>query len=215
MTATVATMPRKPNPQQIGTLQLIQDCAFELFARYGYDGVSIGDIATTAGLSKGALYWHYSGKEALYLNCLQRLHASFEYYVLEPMAAQDDGVKGVLALFEGIEKMLADPHIVNGVAGYWLVPSGPETRALAAAQRAFEQRFREVIEASLRLGVERGQFDLGTDLEAFAGAVMTLAEVVILPLRHQTPEEARHILGVLARTIFRAYARALPLPDNA
>ena len=34
-----------------------------------------------AGLSKGALYWHYDGKEALYLDCLQRLHALFDHYI--------------------------------------------------------------------------------------------------------------------------------------
>jgi len=206
-------MPRKPAHQQIDTLKVIQDSAFELFARYGYDGVSIGDIASAAGLSKGALYWHYAGKEALYLECLQRLHALFGLYIFEPMQDEGDGARAVLALFQGLEKLLFDPRVVNGVGGYWLVPSGPETAALAEAQRDFEQRSRDVIEAALRRGVEQGQFDLGGDLEAFARAVMSLGEAVILPLRHQTPAEVHQILGVLARTLFRAYARQSPLPQ--
>jgi AcrR family transcriptional regulator len=190
-------MPRKPAHQQIDTLKAIQDCAFELFARYGFAGVSIGDIATTTGLSKGALYWHYTGKEALYLDCLQRLHALFDHYIFEPMAAENDGAKAVLALFHGLERLLGDPRVVNGVAGYWLVPAGPETTALFEAQRA----------------VDQGQFDLGGELEEFARAVMSLGEAVILPLRHQTPDEVRQILGVLARTLFRAYAKKAPLPQ--
>jgi len=206
-------MPRKPAHQQIDTLKAIQDCAFELFARYGFAGVSIGDIASATGLSKGALYWHYTGKEALYLDCLQRLHALFDHHIFEPMAAENDGAKAVLALFHGLEKLLGDPRVVNGVAGYWLVPSGPETAALSDAQQAFEQRSRKVIEAALRRGVEQGQFDLGGELEEFARAVMSLGEAVILPLRHQTPDEVRQILGVLARTLFRAYAKKAPLPQ--
>jgi AcrR family transcriptional regulator len=206
-------MPRKPAHQQIDTLKAIQDCAFELFARYGYDGVSIGDIAGATGLSKGALYWHYAGKEALYLECLRRLHALFDHYIFEPMAQEADGSRAVLALFHGLEKLLNDLGVVNGVAGYWLVTSGPESSILSDAQRAFEQRSWKVIESALRRGVDQGQFDLAGDLEAFARAVMSLGEAVILPLRHQTPDEVRQILGVLARTLFRAYAKAAPLPQ--
>ena len=205
-------MPRKPAHQQVDTLKLIQEQAFELFARYGYDGVSIGDIAGVTGLSKGALYWHYDGKEALYLDCLQRLHALFDLYIFAPIANEQDGSKAILALFQGLEKLLGDPRVANGVAGYWLVTSGPETTALSEAQRAFEQRSWKVIEAALRRGVEQGQFDLAGDLEEFARAVMSLGEAVILPLRHQTPDEVRQILGVLARTLFRAYAKTAPLP---
>ncbi|MBV8062363.1 MAG: TetR/AcrR family transcriptional regulator [Nevskia sp.] len=205
-------MPRKPAHQQVDTLKLIQEHAFELFARYGYDGVSIGDIAGVTGLSKGALYWHYDGKEALYLDCLQRLHALFDQYLFEPIAGEPDGAKAVLALFQGLERLLNDPRVANGVAGYWLVTSGPETTALSEAQRAFEQRSWKVIEDALRRGVEQGQFDLAGDLEEFARAVMSLGEAVILPLRHQTPDEVRRILGVLARTLFRAYAKTTTLP---
>ncbi|HWY23993.1 MAG TPA: TetR/AcrR family transcriptional regulator [Nevskia sp.] len=205
-------MPRKPAHQQVDTLKLIQEQAFELFARYGYDGVSIGDIAGVTGLSKGALYWHYDGKEALYLDCLQRLHALFDLYIFAPIASEQDGSKAILAPFQGLEKLLGDPRVANGVAGYWLVTSGPETTALSEAQRAFEQRSWKVIEAALRRGVDQGQFDLAGDLEEFARAVMSLGEAVILPLRHQTPQEVRQILGVLARTLFRAYAKTAPLP---
>ena len=44
-------MARKPAHEQFDTLKAIQDCAFDLFGRYGYDGVSIGDISTAAKLS--------------------------------------------------------------------------------------------------------------------------------------------------------------------
>src|SRR3546814_7162710 len=81
-------MPRKPAHEQFDTIKAIADRAFELFGRYGYEGVSIGDIAKAAKLSKGALYWHFDGKEALYLQCLQRLHAIFDQYVFDPMRAE-------------------------------------------------------------------------------------------------------------------------------
>lgn len=36
------------------------------FVKHGYDGVSLTDIAAEAGFTKGALYHHYNGKEALF-----------------------------------------------------------------------------------------------------------------------------------------------------
>ncbi|HVT35178.1 MAG TPA: TetR/AcrR family transcriptional regulator, partial [Nevskiaceae bacterium] len=83
-------MPRKPASQQIDTSRALQDCAFEMFGRCGYEGVSIGDIAATTKLSKGALYWHFRGKEELYLACQARLHALFNDYIFDPMRAEPD-----------------------------------------------------------------------------------------------------------------------------
>ncbi len=41
--------------------------ALDLFAVKGYDGVSVRDIAKTAGVSEAALYKHFKGKEDLAL----------------------------------------------------------------------------------------------------------------------------------------------------
>jgi len=43
----------------------VERAATELFAARGVDGVSIGEIATLAGVSQGALYRHYPSKEDL------------------------------------------------------------------------------------------------------------------------------------------------------
>jgi AcrR family transcriptional regulator len=56
--------------------QLI-DIAIRLFARKGYEGTSLRDIADEAGITKAALYYHFPNKEALYerivLESMQRL----------------------------------------------------------------------------------------------------------------------------------------------
>lgn len=206
-------MARKPANEQFNTLKALQDCAFDLFGRYGYDGVSIGDISTAAKLSKGALYWHYASKEALYLDCLKRLHALFDSYIFDPMRADIDPVRAVLALFSGISALLRDPLVENGIAGFWLVPASPETSELAQAQRAFEQASMEVIRGVLARGVEQGRFDLGGDLEDMSRAIISIVEAVVLPLRHQSPEDVRRTLSVLARTLFRAYDKTGLLPQ--
>lgn len=201
-------MPRKPAHEQFDTLKVLQTQAFELFGRFGYEGVSIGDIAKAAKLSKGALYWHYHGKEELYLDCQKRLHALFNDYIFDRMSQEPDAIQSILALFHGLTRLLQDPRIEPGIAGYWLIPDKPATADILAAQRSFEAGAIKSLREVLKRGQQQKQLDLGTDLDDMARAIIALVEAVVLPLRHQTPQEVHRNLGVLARTFFRAYARA-------
>ena len=45
--------------------------ALRVFARSGYSQAGVDEIAAEAGYSKGALYWHFSGKEELLLALLE------------------------------------------------------------------------------------------------------------------------------------------------
>lgn len=47
------------------TLQKIEGAAIRLFARSGVDGVSIKDLAVTAGVSEGVIYRYFKSKEDL------------------------------------------------------------------------------------------------------------------------------------------------------
>jgi AcrR family transcriptional regulator len=44
----------------------ILDAASKLIVHYGYDKTTVSDIAQEAGVSKGAIYLHWSSKEALF-----------------------------------------------------------------------------------------------------------------------------------------------------
>src|SRR3954462_16006880 len=47
------------------------DAALRVFAERGYRHAGVDEIAAAAGYSKGALYWHFSGKEDLLLALLE------------------------------------------------------------------------------------------------------------------------------------------------
>lgn len=209
-------MPRKPAQEQGDTLVNIEQQAFALFGRYGYEGVSIGDIAKRTKLSKGALYWHFPGKEALFLRCQEKIHGLFNEYIFHPMRAETRPGLGMLRLFEGLEMLLRDPRIKGGVTGYWLIPSTPETGHIADAQRAFEQAAVATVQESLQRGEAAGLFNLGGDAEVMSRAIISIVEAVVLPLRDQSAEEVHRILAVLAKTLFRAYgdAGAVALVDR-
>lgn len=56
-------MARNKYPEQ--TIQLILDTASRLFFQQGYDRTTLQDIINATGLSKGAIYHHFSSKEAI------------------------------------------------------------------------------------------------------------------------------------------------------
>lgn len=199
-------MPRKPASTTIDTLAEIRRVAFRLFGRYGYDGVSIGDIARASGLSKGALYWHFAGKADLFLDCLGHMHQIFETTIFEPMRREPDAVERTLTMFRGLALLLEDKRVTDGVGGYWLGANNASLDDIQAAQWAFEQRTADIIRDALAAGIAQGVFDLEDDLDDMSRAIIALIEAIVLPLRNQSPEEIHRILAVLARTLFRAYA---------
>ena len=58
------------------TKNKILDVSIDLFSEYGYDGVSIRQIAREVGIRESSIYNHYSGKQAI-------LDAIFNYYIGE------------------------------------------------------------------------------------------------------------------------------------
>lgn len=75
------------------TKERILETALTLFAREGYAGTSMADIAGELGITKGALYRHYAGKRDIFESILQRM---------EQMDAENAENNGVPA--EPIEK---------------------------------------------------------------------------------------------------------------
>lgn len=55
------------------TKENILQTALALFAREGYAGVSMADIAGELGITKGALYRHYAGKRDIFESILRRM----------------------------------------------------------------------------------------------------------------------------------------------
>jgi len=48
-----------------GTKELIMDAAIDLFSKWGYDKVSIREIAREVGIRESSIYNHYKGKEEI------------------------------------------------------------------------------------------------------------------------------------------------------
>ena len=54
------------------TRSRILDAARTSFSQHGYDATGVAEICRSAGLSKGAFYHHFSSKQAVFMELLNR-----------------------------------------------------------------------------------------------------------------------------------------------
>ncbi|MCT4710617.1 multidrug efflux transporter transcriptional repressor AcrR [Enterobacteriaceae bacterium H11S18] len=59
-------MARKTKQQALETRQHILDVAIRLFSQQGVSATSLADIAKAAGVTRGAIYWHFKNKSDLF-----------------------------------------------------------------------------------------------------------------------------------------------------
>lgn len=203
-------MARKPAKEQGDTLRIIIDSAFALFGKYGYDGVSVDQIAKKSDLSKGAMYWHFKNKDDLYVACLKEVHDIFNRYVFSAVAGENNVPDALNALVDGVDTMLHDRLVNRGIAGYWLEPSGrADKRRIDATNKVFQDNALSILLSLFEKGRSTGQMAFDEDPEVLALALMSLVENSVLTFRRGGAEETRNTSRILMNAFFRAYGKGL------
>jgi AcrR family transcriptional regulator len=119
--------------------------AAEVFARHGYDGARIEEIAEAAGVSKGLIYEHFKGKRELYAHIRSKGTAESLDRVLEAAAAADaDSRQQLEAALSAFLDFVAEQPLVWQVIEQEV--SDPEINALMQSQ---QQRSEQAIAALL------------------------------------------------------------------
>jgi AcrR family transcriptional regulator len=129
--------------------------ALRVFARRGYRQAGVDEIAAVAGYSKGALYWHFSGKEDLLLALLEeRIDAPMREMVALLESAPPERDMSVEASREFARRLSRQRDAVLLEREYWsLAIRDPELRARyaehqtelrGALARALEARARHL-----------------------------------------------------------------------
>jgi AcrR family transcriptional regulator len=73
--------PMTPERRRAITRKHLLDAAAMVFARQGFHGASLDEVAKTAGFTKGAVYSNFKNKEDLFLALLDE-HVSYQFVVM-------------------------------------------------------------------------------------------------------------------------------------
>ena len=71
-------MVRRTKEDALATREAIMEAAAVLFEQQGVSGTTLQHIATAAGVTRGAIYWHFIDKSALFTALMERAKMPME-----------------------------------------------------------------------------------------------------------------------------------------
>lgn len=120
------------------TRNLLLDAAKDVFAKKGFEGASLDEIADAAGYTRGAIYKHFDSKEELFLAVNKRFNEGFLAEFVETMdpstPIEDLDLASLAKRWHAMQS--SDPHdFALGVEFNLFVLRHPETLTTVAKQR--------------------------------------------------------------------------------
>jgi AcrR family transcriptional regulator len=172
------------------TREHVVDVATDLFATDGYEATSIEAVMRAAGISKGALYHHFPGKEALFEAVLDRIDGRVDAALEEAAAGVHSPAELLRVGCRAWIRLAVDPVV-------------QQVRLIDAPAVIGWQRWRERDEAStlgavrgaLAAMAERGVLDR-RHVDAFAHALLAAVnELALVIARAEHPDQALDEVG--------------------
>jgi AcrR family transcriptional regulator len=154
------------SPKRTRTRARLLDAAYELFAKRGLHGATLADVARRAGMTTGAIYGNFKGKEELFLAVFDRflsfgvntelLHdgASFEGAGFrDQMRILGEAVVAFLKIAEGSGVLFYEFQIYAATHPEFRAEADRRTRA---RYRVVAERWRRYVsEADAKMPMER------------------------------------------------------------
>ena len=87
------------------TRRALLEAGTRLFPEKGFDGVSVEDLATRAGVNKALISYHFGGKRGLYVAVLESAFAEMAERLIAVEATASDAREGLHRFLETFEAM--------------------------------------------------------------------------------------------------------------
>lgn len=172
-------MARKTKEEAAATRDRILDAAEQLFAEHGVSRTTLQHIATAAGVTRGAIYWHFDDKVALFNAMIERV-----VMPLESALAQLDTDNPLCDLREymlaGLRKTVQDERArrVFEIAALKMEFVG-ELEAARVRRRQSLQAWMERSEERITRAAEHGELREGVVPRAAALGMWSLVDGLI------------------------------------
>lgn len=191
--AALANTPRRTR-RSARTRERILQAATEVFARRGFHGARVADIAELAGIAYGLVYHHFRNKDEILAAIFSERWSQYVRYVDE-VALSDQTFReqiGQLVHF-WVETWRQDPHLmtvmINEISrSYEFI----EAHDVGTVLVAFDAVERLIVRAQ-----QRGEVRDDADAKLVTYAILGMAEMVL----------TGYVIGSLRRDTREAYAR--------
>lgn len=194
------------------TRELLLDAAAHTFARKGFAGASVEEIAEAAGFTVGALYSNFSSKEQLFLELMSARASSL---VTEAAQIIDDNDVGADSSLRTLGRLLVtvadkDMDFAPLQAEFWLyaVRNREVMDTLAARLRQSGQALQTLVET----GLERRGLREGVPADAVATVVRALFQGLVRQRRIDPASVPDELFGQAVQWLFAGIEASTPRP---
>ena len=149
-----------------GSREKVLDVAEALFARHGYAGVGLREVADAAGLGKSSLFHHFRGKSQLYFEVLGRVVGRIQERLAPVLASGGDPGERLERWVDALIDALAEQPASARLLLRALVEDETPREALppeAERAEAIVDATLEGVRSLLREGVASGAFRAVSD----------------------------------------------------
>lgn len=191
------------------TRERLLGAARTVFARRGYHGASVEEIAAEAGYSTGALYSNFDGKQALFLTLLDREIAEHAREIEEAVRERDTVAErargGAARWMAMIER---EPELQLLFMEFWAYAGrDPEVRQQVGASFA---RAREALTRLIAEGARDFELELALPAEQLAIAIDALADGIARQKMADPEAVPDELMGRVLALLLAGATRPLP-----
>jgi TetR/AcrR family transcriptional regulator len=155
-----ATFDRIPEEKR----RRVLESAKRAFARRGYAGTNVNDMARDAGISVGSLYQYFRTKEDIFLALIERSHSLLASIIDDIFAREASFLGRVQAILKvAVDSSLKDPELLNLYIACTTEELGPMAAKLSSRiESVAAHRYREMVSEAIRNGEIRPEVDVAS-----------------------------------------------------
>lgn len=207
-------MPRRTKQDALITRHLILDAAEQVFQQQGVSRTSLNDIAAAAGLTRGAIYWHFQDKADLFNAMMDRVVLPLEANVCrvtDPSIERPvDAIRE--SFVQALRQVVVDPQMrrVFEVATH-KVEYVDDMRAVRERHLASRNQCLLGVERALKRAAKAGQVRLHCSARSVAIGLHALIDGLI---QNWMLDTTAFNLERVGRQVIDTYLSGLVLPAS-
>jgi AcrR family transcriptional regulator len=165
-------------PRSEETKTHILDGALDCFSEHGYDATGVAEICQRAGVSKGAFYYHFASKQALFVALLEQWLAALDREMARLAPPSATAVENLRAMVGLLQQVFRDasgrlPMFLE----FWRQAARDEV--IWQATMAPFERYQGLLAAVIEQGIADGSMQPCDSREA-ARALLSMAVGMVL-----------------------------------
>ena len=197
----------RPGPSRKQLMTAAIDC----FARLGYQGTSIDRIARDAGVTKGAVYYHFRDKEELLFEAVKDRVGGFEQQVLEEVSPTRDALENLRHVVDACFFHATVSNHRRFIITLMVEALDTNPR-LSVEFRSILRRMRAFLAGIVRRGQQQGV--IRRDVAPEAVAALVTAGIIGAEVQHYQDPEQIDLRGVLDTLVVQLEGWLAPQGDE-